>query len=109
MGRGTDHHDVIRAIEPAVEENLDLLAPVDRAWQPTDYLPDLEADNWREQIERFRKTALAISDELLVVLVGDMVTEEALPELCGLAQWPGPRPRRDQPRPMGTMAPRVDG
>ena len=50
-----DHHDVIRAIEPAVEENLDLLIPVDRAWQPTDYLPDLEADNWREQVERFRE------------------------------------------------------
>ena len=74
-----DHLDVIRAIEPAVEDNLDLLVPVDRAWQPTDYLPDLEAENWREQVEGFRKTAMAISDELLVVLVGDMVTEEALP------------------------------
>ena len=52
-----DHDDVIRAIEPAVAENLDLLVPVDRAWQPTDYLPDLEAENWREQVERFRKTA----------------------------------------------------
>ena len=49
---------MIRAIEPAVEENLDLLIPVDRAWQPTDYLPDLEADNWREQLERFRTTAM---------------------------------------------------
>ena len=86
--------DVIRAIEPAVEENLDLLAPVDRAWQPTDYLPDLEAENWREQVERFRTTARTISDDLLVVLVGDMVTEEALPELCGLAQRPGPRPAK---------------
>ncbi len=74
-----DALDVIRAIEPAVEENLDLLVPVDRAWQPTDYLPDLEAENWREQVEGFRKSAMAISDELLVVLVGDMVTEEALP------------------------------
>jgi acyl-[acyl-carrier-protein] desaturase len=74
-----DARDVIRAIEPAVEENLDLLVPVDRAWQPTDYLPDLEAENWREQVEGFRKSAMAISDELLVVLIGDLVTEEALP------------------------------
>jgi acyl-[acyl-carrier-protein] desaturase len=74
-----DHVDVIRAIEPAVADNLGLLIPIDKAWQPTDYLPDLEAENWREQIERFRDTAQAISDELLVVLVGDMVTEEALP------------------------------
>jgi acyl-[acyl-carrier-protein] desaturase len=81
---------VMRAIEPDVDENLDLLVPVDRAWQPTDYLPDLEADNWREQLERFRTMAQAISDDLLVVLVGDMVTEEALPSysvaLNGLAR-----------------------
>ena len=74
-----DHHEVIRAIEPAVGDNLDLLLPIDKAWQPADYLPDLEAENWREQVERVRQTAQAISDELLVVLVGDMVTEEALP------------------------------
>lgn len=73
------HDDVIRAIEPAVEEQLDLLAPLDRAWQPTDYLPDLEAGNWQEQLETFRTTARAVADDLLVVLVGDMVTEEALP------------------------------
>lgn len=74
-----DHLDVIRAIEPAVEDNLDMLVPVERVWQPNDYLPDLEAENWREQIERFRKAAMTISDELLVVLFGDMVTEDALP------------------------------
>ncbi len=73
------HHAVIRAIEPAVADNLDLLVPLHKAWQPTDYLPNLEAEDWREQVERFRETAQAISDELLVVLVGDMVTEEALP------------------------------
>ena len=73
------HRAVIRAIEPAVGDHLHLLVPIDRAWQPTDYLPDLEADNWRDQVEGFRQAAGAISDELLVVLVGDMVTEEALP------------------------------
>ena len=74
-----DHRAVIRAIEPAVGDHLSLLVPIDRAWQPTDYLPDLEADNWRDQLEGFRQAAETISDELLVVLVGDMVTEEALP------------------------------
>ena len=78
-GAVSEHHEVILAIEPAVRENLALLVPVERAWQPTDYLPDLEAENWRDEIERFRHTAAAIPDELLVVLVGDMVTEEALP------------------------------
>jgi acyl-[acyl-carrier-protein] desaturase len=74
-----DHQEVVRAIEPAVKDNLELLARIDRAWQPTDYLPDLTADDWRDQIERFRQAAEALSDDLLVVLVGDMVTEEALP------------------------------
>jgi len=76
---GRDRWEVIAALEPAVAEHLDLLVPLDKAWQPTDYLPDLEAENWRDQVERFRQTAQTISDELLVVLVGDMVTEEALP------------------------------
>ena len=74
-----DRWEVIAALEPAVAEHLDLLVPLDKAWQPTDYLPDLEAENWQDEVERFRQAAQTISDELLVVLVGDMVTEEALP------------------------------
>lgn len=74
-----DARDVLRAVEPAVEENLGLLVPIERAWQPTDYLPALEAEGWQAQVEGFRNASEAISDELLVVLVGDMVTEEALP------------------------------
>jgi acyl-[acyl-carrier-protein] desaturase len=74
-----DHRDVILAVEPDVADHLELLVPIDKAWQPTDYLPDLEAADWRDQMELFRQRAAAISDELLVVLVGDMVTEEALP------------------------------
>ena len=74
-----EHLDVIRAIEPAVADNLNLLAPIDKAWQPTEYLPDLESAGWRDEVERFRQSAAAVSDQLLVVLVGDMVTEEALP------------------------------
>ena len=75
----SEHEEVIRAIEPAVAAHLRLLVPLDRAWQPTDYLPDLETVSWRDEVERFRTAAEAVSDELLVVLVGDMITEEALP------------------------------
>ncbi|HUO07702.1 MAG TPA: acyl-ACP desaturase [Phycisphaerae bacterium] len=73
------HHEVLRGMQSFVGENLNFLGEVDRAWQPTDYLPDLAAENWHEQVEDFRKKSREISDELLVVLVGDMVTEEALP------------------------------
>ena len=73
------HHEVIQAIEPAVETHLQLLRPIATAWQPHDFLPDFSAEGWREQVDSLRDGAAAIPDDLLVVLVGDMVTEEALP------------------------------
>jgi acyl-[acyl-carrier-protein] desaturase len=75
----SQHQEVIQTIEPAVAGHLSLLLPLDRAWQPADYLPSLETERWRDEIDAFRKAAEAVSDELLVVLVGDMITEEALP------------------------------
>ncbi len=71
--------ELVNNLEEFVGENLSLLTPVDQAWQPTDYLPDFSADDWVAQAEAFRESAMQISDELLVVLVGNMVTEEALP------------------------------
>ncbi|MBM4194958.1 MAG: acyl-ACP desaturase [Gemmatimonadetes bacterium] len=79
LDTASEHQEVISAIEPAVAENLRLLVPIDKAWQPTDYLPSLEAEAWRDEVERFRTAAETVPDDLLVVLVGDMVTEEALP------------------------------
>lgn len=71
--------DVIAAIEPAAGRHLEVLVPVEKARQPSDYLPDLESAGWQERVEALRQAAQGVSDELLVVLVGDMVTEEALP------------------------------
>src|SRR5438445_2797628 len=71
--------EVLRGMESFVGENRTFLAPIDKAWQPTDYLPDLTAEDWRDQIESFRAPARELSDEVLVVLVADMITEEALP------------------------------
>lgn len=71
---------VIQSIEPFVNEHLGtLLKPVGESWQPTDWLPNLAAENWREQLGEFRERARELPDEVLVILVGDMITEEALP------------------------------
>lgn len=70
---------IVETLQDFVGENLALLTPVDQAWQPTDFLPDLSADDWAERLGRFREPARGLPDELLVVLVGNMVTEEALP------------------------------
>lgn len=77
----TSHQlEVIKSIEGFVGEHLNsLLMKVEESWQPSDFLPDLSAEHWIETLTDFRKRAVALSDEVLVVLVGDMVTEEALP------------------------------
>jgi acyl-[acyl-carrier-protein] desaturase len=71
--------EMIESLQGFVGENLSLLVPVDQAWQPTDYLPNLTAEDWVDHVARFRAAAQRLSDDLLVVLVGNMVTEEALP------------------------------
>jgi acyl-[acyl-carrier-protein] desaturase len=69
----------IESLQDFVAEQLYLLTPVEHSWQPTDFLPDLTADDWSERLARFRDVARCLSDDLLVVLVGNMITEEALP------------------------------
>lgn len=71
--------EVIADMEGFVESQLSILKSVEESWQPNDFLPDMAADNWQEALREFRSGSEAIPDEVLVVLVGDMVTEEALP------------------------------
>lgn len=57
----------------------DLTADPETCWQPSDFLPDMSAPDAFEQITGLQEKAAALSDDLLVVLIGDMITEEALP------------------------------
>lgn len=75
------HVEVIEDIAPIAGRMVDdiLLETGDEAWQPQDFLPDLSKDEWYDEVKEMREMANEISDEALVVLIGDMVTEEALP------------------------------
>mmetsp|Transcript_110 Transcript_110/g.155 ORF Transcript_110/g.155 Transcript_110/m.155 type:complete len:410 (-) Transcript_110:200-1429(-) len=75
------HVEVIEDFAPMVDKMVDeiLLETGEKAWQPQDYLPDLTQEDWYDQIKDVREMADTVPDELLVVLIGDMVTEEALP------------------------------
>ena len=73
------HADVIKRMGGFVEENLGLLKSVEESWQPSDILPDMTAEQWREDLQRLRGQAQGVSDEILIALVGNTVTEEALP------------------------------
>jgi acyl-[acyl-carrier-protein] desaturase len=71
--------DIMKQMEPFAEEKLLLLKPPGKCWQPTEFLPEATSENWHDEVRALRETAKPLSDELLVVLIGDMVTEEALP------------------------------
>jgi acyl-[acyl-carrier-protein] desaturase len=66
-------------LEPTVRQLLPQLRPVADCWQPSDFLPDLTAEGWQDGVQALRRDAAGLSDEVLVVLVGNIVTEEALP------------------------------
>jgi acyl-[acyl-carrier-protein] desaturase len=63
----------------AAEQILPLLKPVDKLWQPQDFLPDPESPDFLDQIHDLRERTKNIPDEYFISLIGDMITEEALP------------------------------
>jgi acyl-[acyl-carrier-protein] desaturase len=71
--------DAVRQLEDFVGEQLSLLRTVDDSWQPTDFLPESDTEDWYDRVRALRAEASLVSDEVLVVLVGNTVTEEALP------------------------------
>src|SRR5262245_24936174 len=64
---------------PVVESLLPMLRPVESSWQPSDLLPKMGSPTWREELEGLRAEGERLTDEMLIVLVGNVVTEEALP------------------------------
>ncbi|XP_038884322.1 stearoyl-[acyl-carrier-protein] 9-desaturase 6, chloroplastic [Benincasa hispida] len=74
--------DVFKSLEGWASENvLPLLKPVDECWQPQDFLPDstLPYGEFVEEVRALRDRTAELPDEYFVVLVGDMITEDALP------------------------------
>lgn len=58
---------------------LPLLKPVEKCWQPQDFLPEPSTEGFYDQVQEIRSHANEIPDDYFVCLVGDMITEEALP------------------------------
>ncbi|KQB99053.1 acyl-ACP desaturase [Pedobacter sp. Hv1] len=55
------------------------LKPIDTNWQPSDFLPDSTTDSFYQDIKILRENAKDLSYDLVAVLIGDTITEEALP------------------------------
>lgn len=72
--------EVMQHLEKDVESLIEkYLIPVDKIWQPTDFLPNSEGDNFFEEVAEIRELSKELPYDFWVVLVGDMITEEALP------------------------------
>ncbi|KAK8663582.1 hypothetical protein V6N13_083394 [Hibiscus sabdariffa] len=72
--------EIFKSLEDWAENNiLTYLKPVEKCWQPHDFLPDPTSDGFYDQVKELRERAKEIPDDYFVVLVGDMITEEALP------------------------------
>jgi len=80
QGLTAKRREVILDMEDFAEnELLKLLKPTDKNWQPQDHLPCPESPDFLDEIAAVQKRASDLPDDHLVVLVGDMITEEALP------------------------------
>lgn len=72
--------EVMQFLEKSVDSFVDqFLIPVEKIWQPSDLLPNSENDTFIEEVKELREIAKDLPYDFWVALVGDTITEEALP------------------------------
>lgn len=72
--------EVMQTVEKEIDSYIDkYLIPVEEIWQPTDFLPNFQKEGYIDEVIQLREEAKELGYDFWVVLVGDMVTEEALP------------------------------
>ena len=72
--------EVMLTLEKDIETTFGkfLISP-EEIWQPTDFLPNPQSDSFIDEIKEIRELSKDLDDDFWVSLVGDMITEEALP------------------------------
>ena len=72
--------EVMRHLEDFVDESLvKFLKPVEQSWQPADLLPDASQDDFFDKVKLLQESARELPYDFWAVLIGDTITEEALP------------------------------
>ncbi|AWI24983.1 acyl-ACP desaturase [Flavobacterium pallidum] len=72
--------EVMQLLEKKVDDYVkEYLIPVETIWQPTDFLPDPSNENFFEQAKELQELAKDLPYDFWIVLIGDTITEEALP------------------------------
>ena len=77
-------HNVRLEVMKQLETKIDMfvekfLVPVEKTWQPTDLLPNSQEETFMDEVTELRELAKELPYDFWVVLVGDTITEEALP------------------------------
>ena len=57
----------------------EFLKNIDTNWQPSDFLPDTSSENFSIELKDLQEQCKELPYDYLAVLVGDVITEEALP------------------------------
>ncbi|MDG1805794.1 acyl-ACP desaturase [Flavicella sp.] len=72
--------EVMLTLEKDIETTFGkfLISP-EEIWQPTDFLPNPQSDTFIDEVKEIRELSKDLDDDFWVSLVGDMITEEALP------------------------------
>ena len=72
--------EVMQLLEKKIDSFMEeFLIPVEKIWQPTDLLPDPNQENFLEEVKELREISKDLPYDFWVTLVGDTITEEALP------------------------------
>jgi acyl-[acyl-carrier-protein] desaturase len=72
--------EVMQFLENKVDGFMDqYLIPVEKIWQPSDFLPNSESETFFEEVKELRELAKDLPYDFWVAMVGDTITEEALP------------------------------
>ena len=72
--------EVMQTIGKSMDDLLDkYLKPIEENWQPADLLPDARNPEFAAEVKEIQELAKEMDYDLLTVLIGDTITEEALP------------------------------
>ena len=96
MSKQNIRKEVMKMLERNIDTYVDkFLISAEKIWQPTDFLPNSQKDSFIDEIKEIQELSKDLSDDFWIVLVGDTITEEALPtyeswllDIDGISQQP---------------------
>ncbi len=72
--------EVMSFVGQRIDEILEeYLRPVEDYWQPSDFLPDARKEDFVKEIKLLQESCRELPYDYIAVLIGDTITEEALP------------------------------